>query len=912
MANAFDIFDSPSGGAVPTSNPFDQFDTDPSVPFDPKFPVSADDVHLLKDHKWVGPKPEPGMPGAKTITGIGSDAANPKRKKELDKMFGTPEERAAKGKNPFDAFDAEPSADAGYLSEFGKAGVRGAGQIVAQTGKGLSELTTDDAAKVKAVEDGIANLGTMTPEQANAFLQSIPANLDINPVAAINYQMAARALWKGDKAKADAYLKTARLMTDTRPVEQQQLYKQSEEFSKQFDSPDWKPSPGWENSWTAQLGNALGTTAALGGAGVLSGGTGVAVTGGAASVDQQRQMAQQELEKFNAGQAAPNSPFIGKTPEEAKLMVEREAKLGFIPGASEEAPVEMLITQAGRVTPGLRRFMATPAGRTWVQRVARILRQTAAEGGQEGVQQVGQNLIHQFMTNPNQDITEGVADNALIGALVGGGSSSVIEGVDAALPAPKAPAPAVPEIPSAAPVEPRIVPPAAPQQGNGLPPVDLPPTPPGYTGPTENVAQPAQPQAPVAPPVGQAPMAPQTFKRPVASPKGQETPSNAFDQFDAKPQEAPSLPAENVEIPQKPVEKAVEAAPEAQAAEPAPSLEGTRQAPVKAQTAAELAPAREQVNTEPSEAQKESGVYRKGHLKLHGLDITMENPRGSVRRGKDADGKEWASPPMPTDYGYIRRTEAKDGDQVDTMIGPNLSSPKVFVIDQMDLGTKLFDESKILFGLNDSADAEHAYDASFSDGKGPARRMAITEVSVDEFKQWLKNGNTKAPFARQRDTQSIQDTGIQSLEKNAATVQQSEGRSVSELRGKRAEGLSRVEQGLPVLPEGIRAEAKSEPNAGPNRQREGLPSRQRPLGNETAAVREPTQHKIGDIERTKDDSEPSGQNLGPASSGSSTTTTTGNVGKRGAISGEISGTSSKVSLPQPAFRQAAGGIRRQS
>lgn len=41
---------------------------------------------------------------------------------------------------------------------------------------------------------------------------------------------------------------------------------------------------------------------------------------------------------------------------------------------------------------------------------------------------------------------------------------------------------------------------------------------------------------------------------------------------------------------------------------------------------------------EPTQAQKKAGNYAKGHANINGLDISVENPAGSVRRGVDKDG----------------------------------------------------------------------------------------------------------------------------------------------------------------------------------------------------------------------------------------------------------------------------------
>ena len=73
------------------------------------------------------------------------------------------------------------------------------------------------------------------------------------------------------------------------------------------------------------------------------------------------------------------------------------------------------------------------------------------------------------------------------------------------------------------------------------------------------------------------------------------------------------------------------------------------------------------VEQNPTEAQKEAGNYKKGHIKIDGYDVTIENPKGSVRSGKDADGTPW-SVTMNNTYGYIRGTEGVDGDHIDVYL----------------------------------------------------------------------------------------------------------------------------------------------------------------------------------------------------------------------------------------------------
>lgn len=154
--------------------------------------------------------------------------------------------------------------------------------------------------------------------------------------------------------------------------------------------------------------------------------------------------------------------------------------------------------------------------------------------------------------------------------------------------------------------------------------------------------------------------------------------------------------------------------------------------------------AREEVNQNPSEAQKEAGNYKKGHLKLDGYDVTIENPKGSVRSGKDANGNEW-SVTMNNDYGYIRGTEGVDGDHIDVFLSDDPESGDVFVIDQVNPDGS-FDEHKVMYGFKSALAAKRAYRANYS--KGWTGLGNITRVSKEEFKKWIDSSNRKTkPFA---------------------------------------------------------------------------------------------------------------------------------------------------------------------
>ena len=175
---------------------------------------------------------------------------------------------------------------------------------------------------------------------------------------------------------------------------------------------------------------------------------------------------------------------------------------------------------------------------------------------------------------------------------------------------------------------------------------------------------------------------------------------------------------------------------------PKDTAEGTINNPVKAEKASDIKKAAKQTDTEPTDPQKEAGNYKMGHINVQGLNITIENPKGSIRRGKASDGTEWEVK-MPAHYGYIKRSEGADGDHFDVTIGDSPQSDTVFVIDQIDLDAK-FDEHKGFIGFNTRKDAVQAYNDSFSDDSGPSRMGAITEMSMDEFKRYLKGDTSGA------------------------------------------------------------------------------------------------------------------------------------------------------------------------
>lgn len=157
-----------------------------------------------------------------------------------------------------------------------------------------------------------------------------------------------------------------------------------------------------------------------------------------------------------------------------------------------------------------------------------------------------------------------------------------------------------------------------------------------------------------------------------------------------------------------------------------------------------ISAAEAETDQNPTDGQKEAGNYKKGHVQVGTFDITIENPKDSVRRGKDANGKEWESK-MNNTYGYFRGTEGVDGDHIDVFISNDIDGwdgRKVFVVDQYNPDGS-FDEHKVMLGFNDADDAKSDYLANYEKGWENGRRIDVSAVNLEDFEKWIASSKRK-------------------------------------------------------------------------------------------------------------------------------------------------------------------------
>ena len=214
-----------------------------------------------------------------------------------------------------------------------------------------------------------------------------------------------------------------------------------------------------------------------------------------------------------------------------------------------------------------------------------------------------------------------------------------------------------------------------------------------------------------------------------------------------------------------------------------------------------IAQAEAETNTEPTEAQKEAGNYKKGHVRIGQFDITVENPKGSVRRGTDASGKAWEQT-MQNTYGYIRGTEGVDGDHIDVFLTNDIdgwNGRRVYIVDQYNEdGT--FDEHKVMLGFNDEAEAQDAYLSNYEKGWEFKHKLVMSSVNLPDFEKWINSSHRKTkPFAEYK---KVKSEAVQN-EQRPAVSQEMDGNGhpfVLASDGTSTFGNIREETGLPAAP----------------------------------------------------------------------------------------------------------------
>ena len=122
-----------------------------------------------------------------------------------------------------------------------------------------------------------------------------------------------------------------------------------------------------------------------------------------------------------------------------------------------------------------------------------------------------------------------------------------------------------------------------------------------------------------------------------------------------------------------------------------------------------------------------------------GFTVMVENPAGSVRTGKNGDGKPWRTE-MKNDYGFIKGAIGADDEGLDVYLGPDENAENAYIVHQDNPETGEYDEDKVMLGFASPEEAKKAYLSHYDD---PKFFGSMTTTPMTAFKRLYKSAMTK-------------------------------------------------------------------------------------------------------------------------------------------------------------------------
>lgn len=660
-----------------------------------------------------------------------------------------------------DAPPPAPDTLSDYPKEFGKGVVRGAKGMGASALKGVAAAGIPKTADTGLIDE-LANAGTMSASERAKLMGRALRGISDRGLQ-MDFNAALQRIARGGDAAAEA--KTLREKfginneAATKSVAETPLYKAGQAI-EDLGNETLAPKPGWENSWTADIGQGAGSMAAGIGVSMIPG-IGPAASGALFTA-------------AGMGEAADKAVKSGASNDQ----IQRATLLGGVAGATDL--VDALLPMLG----------STGKALGFLKRMGiAAVKGALMEGGQEGLQQFMQNAIAKGIYKPDQDLTEDVPRSMAVAAILGfagGGISGAAGG--------RPPQRSTPEeidafLRQAGGAEAQAAEEARARGAQTRSEIDEflrqkdaaeAAAAPGLPAPPTS-GEPVEPSSPTS----TSPSAPEAAaEQPEAMP-----PQNAGVFVDGKFYEG------GFGVPESTADQAMEGLTNL--------FSGKRDEPIKAITAEDVAKAQP---TEPkSEAQAQAENFQHAHLEIDHLglsgrhSISVETGAGQTRKGIDPDGKSWEVKfPDGVAYGRIKGTKGADGQPLDIFIGPNPTSSHVFIVDQHHGSGGGFDEHKILAGFLRPDEAIRAYSDSYTDNGGD-RIGHVTAMTPDQFKDWLK-GDTTQPLKKRLSENEIGDIFDELVSEQAQMPAETGGAARGQQKGGET-GALESEQVSPQLPQ---------------------------------------------------------------------------------------------------------------
>lgn len=163
------------------------------------------------------------------------------------------------------------------------------------------------------------------------------------------------------------------------------------------------------------------------------------------------------------------------------------------------------------------------------------------------------------------------------------------------------------------------------------------------------------------------------------------------------------------------------------------------------------------------------GRKLQGKTTFQNLPISIENRKGSIRRGTDPDGDEWRTK-YKVPYGYIKGTRGVDGDALDVFVGPNEDAAYAYVIHCNTPDGKQFDEDKVMLGFSSSKAARNCFHQHYD---SPKFFGGIDEIPMWKFrdKAFIRKHTTRKLVASKAGTQQPNSTpGYRAYDKGMTPI----------------------------------------------------------------------------------------------------------------------------------------------
>lgn len=135
---------------------------------------------------------------------------------------------------------------------------------------------------------------------------------------------------------------------------------------------------------------------------------------------------------------------------------------------------------------------------------------------------------------------------------------------------------------------------------------------------------------------------------------------------------------------------------------------------------------------------RKGGRKLAGRMSFAGMDISIETDAGQQRHWHDPFSGRSGATTMRVPYGYIRRTEGEDGEQVDVFVGPDQAAPFAFIVHQMKAPDFTdYDEDKVFIGLRTPDEAQALYLQHYDD---PRFLGSMSVMPIEHFRRLFVKG----------------------------------------------------------------------------------------------------------------------------------------------------------------------------